>query len=151
MSGEKMTSDYAELSRFLRLYQGWGVNIIPIASRSKKPHLETWMEYQSRRSTQEEIDEWFARADVNVGIVCGSISGNLVVIDFDDPQDYQKFFDTKKIESETIVVKTSRGFQVYLKAEQPVRSAKIPELHMEIRSDGQSRNLTSWNYPPACA
>ena len=68
------------------LYQKWGVSVIPVVYRDKRP-LVDWKEYQSRRPDNEEVAEWWDRywtdSDANIGIVCGRVSDNLVVLDFD--------------------------------------------------------------------
>jgi len=140
---DDLTSLGKDLKAYVDLYKKLGFSIIPLQARSKSPALETWKEYQSRKPSDQELAQWFNDTDLakgmNIGIVCGPVSGNLVVIDFDDPEIYYKFFDAEKIEKDTLVIKTSRGIQVYLLepfTEKPTKSAKIPELKMEIRSSG---------------
>lgn len=58
-----------------------GQSVIPIGS-DKKPALSSWREYQQRLPTREELAGWFAQP-AGVGRVCGAISGNVEVIDFD--------------------------------------------------------------------
>lgn len=58
--------------------------IIPV-SKDKKP-LIAWTEYQTRKSTPEEIKEWFKKfKNPNIGIVTGQIS-NLLVVDCDSQE-----------------------------------------------------------------
>jgi len=64
------------------LKQHWSV--IPMRARDKCPAIR-WQEFQQRRASKKEINEWFEHwPDDNVGIVTGAISG-LVVLDV-DPQ-----------------------------------------------------------------
>ena len=45
--------------------------------------MVSWIEYQSRRPTEEEIYRWWQQyPNANIGIVTGEVSG-IVVIDLD--------------------------------------------------------------------
>ena len=56
-------------------------SIIPIC-KDKKP-LISWKEFQTRKPTKEEVEEWFRKfPDMNIGIVTGKIS-NLAVVDIE--------------------------------------------------------------------
>ncbi len=62
--------------------------IIPIQLRAKQP-LVQWREYQQRRASEREVQEWFAKwPDANIAIVTGTLSG-LVVLDIDAGQGAQ--------------------------------------------------------------
>lgn len=63
--------------------RGWSV--IPLDG--KRPALKRWKEFQSRRPTLAELRDWFADPAVNIGIVTGSVSGGLLVVDCDTPED----------------------------------------------------------------
>src|SRR5262245_9536033 len=62
------------------LERGW--SIIPLKERDKTPALPTWTPYQTRRASPDEVKQWFARGRLNLGVVCGAISG-IVVLDVD--------------------------------------------------------------------
>jgi len=147
MQGVKMAGDtlgYIKgLEVCLELYQRWGVSIIPIAPKSKKP-LVDWKEYQKRKPDVAEIAEWWKKhwsKEANVGVVCGKVSNNLVVLDFDNPgQQWEDFLNTvqerygKSVYELTPVVATNRGFHVHVRTKLPVTSRKLDGV--EIRSDG---------------
>lgn len=60
--------------------RGWAV--IPIRPRSKQP-LVRWVPYQQRRPREIELRAWWRRwPKANLGIVCGGISG-LMVLDLE--------------------------------------------------------------------
>ena len=120
---------------YLSLYQQLGFAVIPAKHGQKRPSVE-WRQYQEKGPTKKQVHEWFKDAKQNVAILCGEPSLNLVVLDFDDMTVYPKFFDTAKIESETLVVKTgSSKRHIYLRTEKPLDSFKIPQLGLEIRSN----------------
>ncbi len=58
------------------LSRGW--SILPV-SQDKRP-LRPWAEFQTRRPTEAEVRGWYAKwPSAGVGIVCGKISGHIVV------------------------------------------------------------------------
>src|SRR5688572_14460750 len=48
-----------------------------------KVPLIAWREYQTRLPTEAELRDWFGGEPVNLAIVCGQVSG-VVVVDADD-------------------------------------------------------------------
>ena len=106
----------------LNYYTSEGLNLIPLIHGDKKPAGE-WKEHQQRRITKEELDRFFrSGTQHNIGVVCGAISDNLYVLDFDTEEIFHRFFT--KTDGLT-VVKTGRGYHVYFKAESPVKTLKI--------------------------
>ena len=64
---------------------GRGLNVIPILERSQKPAI-TWVDYQSRRATMDELGDWFGNGrPFNIAIVTGAVSG-VVAVDCDSPE-----------------------------------------------------------------
>jgi hypothetical protein len=75
---------YGSLGEAALYYLSQGLSVIPLREREKIPAV-AWDEYQTKRPTEEEVRKWWAEnPGYNVGIVAGRVSGNLVVIDFDD-------------------------------------------------------------------
>jgi hypothetical protein len=125
------------LGDYIDFYLKLGFCVIPVPYGEKGPKI-IWQPYQERKPTDEELRAWFGgKEKTNIAIVCGGVSGNLVVLDFDDVSVYEKFFDPKKVEKETLVVVTGSGKRhVYFRTLEPISSFKIPELKLEIRSEG---------------
>jgi len=68
-----------------------GLSAIPTLA-DKRPAC-AWKEFTRRRMTDREIDALFAKAN-GIGIVCGGVSGNLELLDFDDcGSQFQPWFD----------------------------------------------------------
>lgn len=124
------------LKQAVAFYQSLGLTVIPLKFGEKTPALESWKIYQTRKPTEEELDQWFSGEPRNIGVVCGRVSKNLGVIDFDKAEIYYKFFDTKKIEAETLVVKTARSIHVYLFSDRPFETFKIPDLSIDVKGEG---------------
>ena len=91
------------------------LNVIPVEPNSKKPAIP-WKEYQKKKYDKPLPES------TNYGVICGEISNNLVVIDFDDRKLYDEFFS----DIETFTVETPHGgVHLYFFADKPVR--KIPK------------------------
>ncbi len=129
-----------QLNKHLRFYREQRLSIIPIPYGKKEAHIK-WQAYQKRLPTDAEIDVWFSDNQSNLAIVCGEVSGNLVVIDCDTDQ---KFFELKPIiESKLVIdnlvnntpiVKTGNGYHIYFRTPTPVKSVKFPRL--DIKGEG---------------
>ncbi|MEM3908168.1 MAG: bifunctional DNA primase/polymerase, partial [Nitrososphaerota archaeon] len=115
------------------MYLKEGYSIIPLQPRDKRPVIN-WEEYQKRRPTEQEVREWFKDGNNNIGIICGKVSGNLVVFDFDD-QEYMPFVieDIDETAKKTMVVRTGKGFHVYYRIPD-VSSKKLPNLKIDIKA-----------------
>lgn len=121
---------------YVTLYKSLGFSIIPLLYKSKRP-LVPWKEYQKRQPTDTELTEWFSLEPWNIGVVTGSVSGNLAVLDFDDESYYYKFFTKhKELEKATLAVKPSRGSHIYLRNDRLIRSFKISELKLDVKAEG---------------
>ena len=112
------------LKKILEFYFQEGLNIIPLQPADKKPMLKTWKEYQKKK-LYDDVE--LASTDIyvrlaNIGVICGSVSYNFFVIDFDTEELYQKFIenlsqDIKEIIKNTTIVKTKKGFHIWLKGD----------------------------------
>lgn len=117
-----------------------GFSVIPIQSGGKRP-LVSWIEYQSRRPTEEEIYRWWQQyPNANVGIVTGKISG-IVVIDLDLDKDGNESGARIYEQAPTdLIVKTGRGgYHLYYHYPEDVdrisnRVGLLPGV--DIRADG---------------
>lgn len=129
----------------LSLCQKWGLCVTPIAYKDKKPLVE-WKQYQARKPDHDEMVEWWGKywlngSQANMGIVCGKVSDNLVVLDFDNGRtfaDFVKAWEARRglgIYEETPVVATARGFHVYLRTAEATPSGKLDGV--DIQSEGK--------------
>lgn len=63
------------------LNRGWSV--IPIKNGSKLPLINSWKEYQERLPTEQEVRKWWEEnPTANIALICGKISG-VIVVDID--------------------------------------------------------------------
>ncbi len=101
--------------------------------------IEEYLErYGNSLPSENVLRDWFSGKNVNIGIVTGRISGNLVVIDINDPELFNLSINTIKrvlgwSEINTWVVGNGRRFQIYFK----IRDASDEDLrNLTIYSDG---------------
>lgn len=114
-------------------YHKKGLSVIP-AAQDKKP-LISWLPYQQKRATEQEIGEWWTRyPKANIGIVTGKISG-ITVVDCDSREADEKFRSVYK--GETPTAKTPRGVHYYLKYAEGIRNTvKVSGSALDVRGDG---------------
>ena len=65
-----------------RRYVKSGLCVLPARAIKKCPDVPTWKPYQTRLPYEAEVDRWFSKAEA-ICVVCGSVSGNLEMLDFD--------------------------------------------------------------------
>ncbi len=95
-------------------YRAYGLSVIPLRPKTKEAAIR-WSKYQREMPTETEIRSWFA-IDRNIGIVCGSASGGLVVRDFDDGDAYAAWaYENPDLARALPTVKTLRGYHVYFR------------------------------------
>jgi Bifunctional DNA primase/polymerase, N-terminal/Protein of unknown function (DUF3987) len=79
--------------------EAWAAQLNPVPVKedgSKAPDCGLWAERQKRRTTEQELANWFdpaaRRRRHGVGTICGKVSGNLEVLEFDaGGESYQAF------------------------------------------------------------
>ena len=73
------TIDPASPEKFLAA----GLSVLPAKRERKCPAIGSWKTYQDRLPSQMEVETWFANAHDALCLVCGKVSGNLEIMDFD--------------------------------------------------------------------
>ena len=109
-------------SECLKFYQQNKLNVLPLMPKSKEPRVE-WAYLQKQEATEQEKIQWFSGTRNNIGVICGSISNNLRVIDIDFDEMFQKFYELFK--DKTTIIKTSRGGHLYFKSNHNIKNSKI--------------------------
>lgn len=140
-----MYNQAAMMDLYVQMYVNQGFSIIPVAPMSKKAAIK-WDQYQERRPSEEEIDEWvrgYWSAGYNIAIICGDVSGNLVVLDFDTYScpESADLLSAFKFAGRTWVVETpSGGVHVYLRTKAPCPSFDVGargKKLLEVRGIGR--------------
>ncbi|HEY3288528.1 MAG TPA: bifunctional DNA primase/polymerase [Anaerolineae bacterium] len=100
------------------IYKDMGLCPIPLARRNdpadlsgnKRPLLAGWQ--NTPMPDDATLERWFSDDRRNIGIVCGSVSGNLIVLDFDDMAAYLDWLTAADPPS-TFTVNSGRGVHCY--------------------------------------
>ncbi len=122
-------------------YAALGLSIIPLDG--KRPALTSWTTYQQTAASPETIRAWSSAGLLkNLGIVCGRVSGNLVVLDLDGAAGYPAFAATFPHLAQTYTVATGGGVgkHVYFYADQflpSVKAMNTPIGNLEICGEGR--------------
>ena len=131
-----------ETLEYALFYISYELSVIPLKPGEKVPLIK-WERYQEEPPTIAEVQKWFKDTNYNIAIVCGRVSKNLVVIDFDDAEIYEKFIkevenntELKDIIESTWLVKTGKGFHIYLwvDTDKPVKTGKLQKV--DIKGEG---------------
>ena len=101
-----------------------GLSVLPAIAKEKRPAVLTWKPYQTRLPSPNDIEIWWKNKPDAVCLICGKVSGNLEVLDFDCEG---KFFEPWKQQIppelfEKLVIETtpSGGKHVAYRCEEPV-------------------------------
>jgi len=133
--------------KWCKFYLSKDLSVIPVKS-DKRPWIE-WKEYQTRLATLDEVRQWARKFsnDLNIAIVCGRVSNNLVVLDFETESKYREFLDKLSqvdstlahiLEKNTWIVKTGlkeggeRGVHIYIRL---VDSKCLPKTSIRVAPD----------------
>jgi hypothetical protein len=104
-----------------------GFACIPLEPDSKRPLSGFDLSrYFSQRPSASELRAWFTPQTTNFAVMCGAVSNNLFVLDFDTPDAYLDFTTQFPIPAQSFTVKTRRGYHVYLRSSHcHLRSRKV--------------------------
>jgi hypothetical protein len=72
----------SKLFQAVRAYAALGFNILPVGG-GKNPLVKTWAEWKTQHQTHEDLRAMPWKKAKGVAVVCGKVSGFVVVVDFD--------------------------------------------------------------------
>lgn len=109
-----------------------GISVIPAIG---KRAASSWTLYQMRRASLREVNQWFTSTAMNVAIVCGTVSNNLVVMDCDGWDAVNAFEDRFPHLLDTLTVNTGsgNGRHYYYRTPAP---RTVRAKGFELRGDG---------------
>jgi hypothetical protein len=76
-------AEHSSIMDAAQAYLSAGLCVLPAIRAEKRPAIGRWKQYQTRRPTEAELSAWFAKHPDAVCILCGVVSGNAEMIDFD--------------------------------------------------------------------
>ena len=88
------------------------LSVLPASKEKKYPTVGSWKTYQERLPTEFEVETWFAKQHDALCLVCGKVSGNLEVIDFDHGGELFESWKSKipaEILNRVLIEKTPSG------------------------------------------
>jgi Bifunctional DNA primase/polymerase, N-terminal len=142
--GAQITSAIADAARSADVYAAalaytdLGLSVLPC--KGKEPSI-FWKPFQNRRASPQIIANWYHSGFLhNVGIICGSVSANLVVLDLDGMLAINLVNDVFPGLSDTYRVMTGsgQGNHYYFYTEEPTPTTRVmgtPWGNIELRSD----------------
>ena len=115
----------------IKTYLSAGLSPVPIKIKDKYPSmLREWRSYMKRQPTEQEISLWNVyrnSQEYGCGLICGAVSGNLEVIDFDNYlnnaeqvfNEYTSIPEVHAIISAGLVIETtpSGGYHLFYRCE----------------------------------
>lgn len=112
-----------------------GYSLIPIKNKEKKP-LVSWKDYQKEPAPIEVVEKWFnENPECSWAVVTGKVSG-FAVLDCDSREAFD--FIKEKGFSKSPTVKTSRGYHVYFKYRDGVKSLQSVAGRKDIQLKSES-------------
>lgn len=87
--------------------------LLPRQDGSKQPDVSSWTRYQHQRATRDELHRWYGKGQrTGVGYVCGAVSGDLELFEFDDRAVYDTFLGAAgEAELDDLVGRIRTGYE----------------------------------------
>lgn len=124
-----------------------GISVVPQVYGTKVPSVK-WKNYTYRKPPLRLVERWFL-GKRNLGIIP---KGDLYVFDFDIPYEYVKWRQKHKKLSETMTVRTKRGWHVYLKVKDLIEDEvngfiwPLGDIKSQMTVTVPPSNVNGWEY-----
>jgi putative DNA primase/helicase len=73
-----------------------GCSVIPARTDGSKAPIGSWKQYQVIRPTRDEVIEWFKDGHEGIGVITGSVSGNLEMLEAEGRAVHDGLFEQAK-------------------------------------------------------
>lgn len=112
-----------ELKQVALDYTRAGLTVIPVGA-NKRPMLDGWKRYQTELQTEDEIDEWFSKNEIeSLALVTGN---GITAIDFDDVRFYEKFMEEANGHTEGLPIQQSgKGYHIAFRSDLKIGNKKL--------------------------
>lgn len=123
-----------------RAYHEAGYSVATLAPGKKVPWKDTKPSLiRAKPQTMADLEALFSgRNDANIGVLTGSCSGDLAVIDVDSREAWAKLDNyaiIRRLKAASAVVATRRGYHLYVRLPWPAKSATIPAIG-DLKAEG---------------
>ena len=122
-------------------YTDLGISVLPVSG--KVPAIRSWAERQRKRAPVAMIQYWHREGLLSgVGIVAGTVSNNLVVVDLDSPEAVATYLNRWPELADTYMVTSGsgKGAHLYYYAKVMPRTTRVVNAsgggNIELRADG---------------
>jgi hypothetical protein len=68
-----------------------GLSVVPPREDGSKRPLAEWKDYQVRAASLDQVRAWYANGRAGLGLVCGAVSGNLELLEFEAEDVYEAY------------------------------------------------------------
>ncbi len=143
-----------------RAYVAAGLCVVPIRADGSKAPAVAWNAYEKRLPIDFEIHKWFSTdKPIGLAIIGGSISGNLEIIDFDDPALIQPWIDAVAAILPNLIARLVRistpkgGAHFYYRAPSVEHNQKLAvaeDKHVLIETRGEGGYVLAPPSHPEC-
>jgi len=123
-------------------YRSLGLSVLPLEAGAKTPVKgKSWKSFQERPISTADLEEYYKQnPNRNIGIIAGSVSGNLAIIDVDDPTRFRMSGAEDRLRNitrDTWTVRSGkRGIHIYLKTPVPISKGPRKEWGVDIQAEG---------------
>ena len=157
-------------------YTQQGISVIPSDPKTKLPYWHrlprishptqpgktkaTWKPYMKKIASMNRLQQWFQDGCLNITVVCGQVSGRLVVFDFDYEADviFPSWWQAIGALSAVLAVARSfKGYHVYFRVAgdwllptQKVAFNEEGQLLIEIKGEGGVIQAPPSRHPTGC-
>lgn len=140
-----------------------GLSVVPIQANGSKASAVPWKDFQSTIATEETLNSWFCGSTAyGIAIVAGKVSGNLEILDFDQPEKFVEWLDCLQLLGATPllanlpIVRTPSGVHVYYRSEKVEPNQKLAQrkrakgIECLIETRGEGGYVIAPGSPAAC-
>lgn len=136
-------------------YATSGLSVLPAIPVEKRPAVRQWMQYQRHPPTESELADLLSSGTSALCVICGAVSGNLEMIDFDlAGEAYPGWQELVEARAPGLLAKLyiesspSRGLHVAYRCETPVPgNLKLAVRRIEAPS-GEEMEYRGKRYKP---
>lgn len=128
-----------------------GVSVIPADHRTKRPEFRllprdpetgdgTWKPFTVNIASRDERQRWIDRGGIKAyAVLCGRISGGLLVIDFDEPGFFEKWVDLVGGRADGLPLQRTQSgcWQLWLRCSNPGRNQRLAYISDESQESGR--------------
>lgn len=133
-SQNSQATPQCNLSSVVKCFIRAGFSVVPVKPNSKEPSI-SWKFYQTQYMDSNLINRFFHDSS-NLAVVTGRTS-NLTVIDVDDLDKFNDFYEFDKLMAQAgVVVKSPKGWHLWFKYDPKIESKQHQSYGFDVKSDG---------------